>query len=315
MSTGAGELLAEVEPLAHHGRESHLASVGGRLAGTVQFHQMLADLSTMGGYERQVGLSLAIAAADRGYVNWCMDQDEPGLAHRAVAAAMRRDWLGIADAPRMIVWSKSLRGMVYRWIRRLGRTDLAEILLPMVLARHGDQEAVTLLPICGPDTVHRLLPELAYAYDGWRALGHRHPDLLLDFVQEQFSRLPRGVWPMFGPRFAPGVAAAAAHRPDRALDVMESGLFDDALPDTLSRALSQLARRDANRMLRILQAPRRAWRLPRQRSFWRAMVTLPDGPLQEFTRLVVAGGGIAGLLQQLPPHRRVPLYRWALCRI
>ncbi|MET3805753.1 hypothetical protein ABIB25_002757 [Nakamurella sp. UYEF19] len=309
MSTGAGRLLAEVEVLSHHERQQRLALLGNRLAGTADLDQLLAALSGLGAYQRQLALGVATAARHQGFVQWCLWQDEPALSHRAWSIALRHRWIGADLLPKVVELPRSLRNLIYRKLRQEVATDLAELLLPLVRSRHGDREAATLLPTCSAPMVGRLLPDLAYAVSSWRAIGQRHPEVLLTFLRLQIAALPRGVWPSFGARFAPGVAAAAVERPDRAFDLLEVGLFDGSLPPTIANALPLLARRDPSRLLRILLSQRRRWEIPAGRPLWRAMEALDDGGLQEFARLVAAGGSFQQFLRQVPVARRTRIYR------
>ncbi|GAA2439193.1 hypothetical protein GCM10010191_63150 [Actinomadura vinacea] len=304
----ADALLAGVEPLPYPLRMRELALHARRLAGTPELAALLSELFARGRYERRTALHMAMAARDLGHVAAALagpDMELRRAALRAVRTLPVPDEAAEAvleDAPSV------LRRALYRTLLHARRRALADRLLPLVRERWGDREAAVLLPACSGPAVAEALPGLAHAVVTWRALGKRHPDLVLDAAVEETAERDNAVQPsLWGwwRRRGAGVQAAAERVPGRVLALMEEHDRRGQLPRVATfspTAVGALFKADSARTARLLL--RGVWWLhPGVRSNLLAFVR--SCPLEDLlqgvpTRLT----GLRTILEVLPPGRR-----------
>ncbi|MFI0444198.1 hypothetical protein [Actinomadura sp. 6N118] len=305
------ELLNEIEPLAHGERCRRLAA----LARQGVEPQVLDELGRGDHYERSLAIFIASAA-----------RDTAGLDH--LAAAMRDPAVDLAGVA--IGWSArlgvgpeafaallddapaALRSAAYQGIRRWRRADLAEALIERVAARWGEDEAASLLPVCGERVARERIGALAHAVPNWRSFGRSHPGVMLDHAEEALAGLPEGMrrhW-WWGP--ADGVAAAVEHEPGRVIGLLESHWVEGALPAALVPPLGQLLDADRDRMMRLLLSePHRDQlvNLLRTPSIRRRMTKLGENDLAAVAHAVRADERVLRLLvEEFPPSRREQVF-------
>jgi hypothetical protein len=306
------ELLAELDPLPYPERVRSLARRGRALAADPRSAADVADLRTGGAYERSLALTMAVVAGHAELVLPAVGDPDPQISANAISACLRAGWL----TPRSVVelvgeLPADARRAVYRWLRTMRRAEYADALVDAIRVRFGDIEAARVLPACSAGTVARLLPELEHAVASWRALGVRHPDVVIEYATEALGRLrpaARGRW---WSRDGGGVLAARQVVPHRVLDVLERFAPASYLPGDLVD-YGVLAAADPVRVLRLLTAPARA--------SWLSRSWLPAALLDRFGRLdppelLPLGqrlrrneAALARLLDAMPPSRRGPFH-------
>ncbi|TRV78897.1 hypothetical protein FKN01_12000 [Streptomyces sp. 130] len=307
-------LLKALDPLPYPRRMRELAARARVLSASGELRPVLDELNRGGPYERGIA---AVAAAVGGDAEWTaahLADPDPFVQGHALRVARS---LGIPDEIYERVLDdlpRTARRRLLRAVVHDGRTGLAVRLLERVRADWGDAEAAVLLPGCPADTVTRLLPELLYAVRGWSALGRRHPGPLLDAVERQLAELPEPQRPEWWRRYAPGIAATAAARPARVLDLLDR--FGPAtLPWPLARRLGALAAADPARTARLLLCPETRPMLERGARgvpdgvLFRLARTAPEELVVELGRAMAQdSAGLARLLTALPPGRRTALH-------
>lgn len=303
----ARAVLDGIDGLAHGARQRELAARARALAGTAELTGLLDELYAIGGFARTVGLHLAHVGGERAYVERCLGARETETVGGALGLAVR---MGV-PAERLVELvpelSTTLRRRLYGEVRRRRATELAEALLPVVLARFGDVEAAVLLPACRADTIAAHLPGLAHAVTGWRTIGHRHPEVLLDWLDRELAGPSTG-WADLIWATASGLVAAAPTAPDRVLGVLTLVAPRVSMPHTFGRAWAVLARHDPAALLDFIVDPRRVdGQAPRGRKLWRALFVTSDDDLVRFGRAMHVSA-LADFLGQLPPTRRAVVY-------
>ncbi|GAA2603280.1 hypothetical protein [Paractinoplanes durhamensis] len=302
--TATRTLLRSLDSLSYRRRMNRLAEWARTASDRVQ---VCADLRERGPYERHLALVAAMVVRDTDGIAAAAGDPQPSIRGAALTAAVRAGVLPGDHVDRPAVE----RRRVYRALRRRHSPGVADALITVVRAEFGDEEAATLLPACGADTVRRLLPDLEHALNLER-LVRRHPGPLLDRVGERLAAAPaelRGrVW---------GDAAGAVLRcdPARALDLLERYAPGESLPGPLV-AYGILAAHDASRVAYLLTAPDRA--------AWLQRTVLPPALLRrlaalstdELAALAVRfrehSRALAALLGAVAPARRGELYDRAL---
>ncbi|MBB5953829.1 hypothetical protein FHS29_000399 [Saccharothrix tamanrassetensis] len=304
MTISAGRLLRSLDPLPFGARQQLLARTARELVGTPELDALLRDLDGRGGlFERRVALQIAYVAGHGEFVGHCLSAPQTSLAGRALGVAIRLDLPARVFLDRLPHLPTELRRRLYRAVRRGDRRTLADALLPAVRAAYGDDEATALLHACSADVVRAALPELEHSVTNSTALGRRHPEVLLDFVDAELSATAPAWWSTTWHRFGEGVVAAAPAAPDRVLDLVERVLPHAHLPWNLHRVLACLARHAPERVVAILADPRRTGRIPARRSLWRALAVVSDADLVTVAR-VLDGAARVRFLHAVAPSRR-----------
>ncbi|MFB7129925.1 hypothetical protein [Kitasatospora sp. NPDC056273] len=309
-------LLAELAPLAHPARMRRLAAWTKERAaegpnegdGPERFGPLLAELDKRGAYGRGLAGVAATIAGDGAFVAARLTDPDPAVSRQALKAALHlpvADELlaaAMADAPAV------LRHRLTTLIVARGRTALAERLLLPVRQAWGDAAAARLLPGCGPETVARYLPGLFLAVTRWSILARRHPDLLLDEVARQLAELPEPARPAWWQRNADVLAAAAGHRPERVLDLLERHC-PTWLPQPVQGCLGRLLTAAPGRTIRLITPPERAATASISRSALTRVARFDPPELPDLGRAwSTAPIWLARLLRALPPSRREAFY-------
>jgi hypothetical protein len=292
MITASG-LVQEVDGLRPRGRVQRVIAVARQLesADPAGLTVVLDEMARGEAYERRLAVLMAGAAGREQHLAGAADDQDPSVAALVLAAP------GVPDALlRNAVerGSLQLRQLAYRRIRSGGKTALASSLVATARERWGDDEAAALLPACDPQTVRRLLPELAHAAPNWRTLVARHPADVAEFAEAELSGLDgpaaREWWQWRGPL----VAALADAHPAAVLELAERRLIGP-MPAALLQRLVRLLSVDPDRVLRLLLSdPDRAVGLRRLQISRRACARLARA----------ADDGLAGLLRELNSGQR-----------
>ena len=306
----ATELLDTLDPLAYPERIRRVAERA-RAAEREELEGLLDGLEQYGTYGQRLAVIAASAGQDTGHLGARLAHPDPvvrGHAQRAAASpssAVTDDAIlaALHEAP------SAVRAELLRTIVLGHRTGLADGLIDVVRTRWGDADAARLLPVCGPKTVLRLLPELFHAVTAWRALARRHPDTLLAEAARQLEDLPRVMREAWWKRYGRGVALAAADRPRRVLELLEQYReHGSAFAPELWSRLPKLVAANPGRALRLLLAPEHAGHLRESGlppSVLRRLVRAEPPELIELGRAwSTHPHRFAELLRALPPGRR-----------
>lgn len=310
--TPAARLLHQIDRLPHPERQRLLAGTARRLAGTEDLSVLLDELMAQDAFGRRLALHIAVVARDAPCVERLLDAPEPAVRARAITAAVS---LGLA--PRLVLarvpdMPAAHRTVLYRALR--GRSsgevaELAELLVPLVRERFGDREAAALLPVLDHARVAALLPDLDHAVASWAALGRRHPDVVLSYVDERLDAEPVALWARTWAQVGPAVAAATTADPGRVLALLERSLPHTGFPTALRGRVGALARLDAARFVRLLTDPRHRGRPSLGRKVLRALAGVGTADLVLLGRTLEADGRLPDLLRALPPSERPAVHR------
>ncbi len=149
-----------------------------RLAGSPELAGLVGELQRSERFERGIALYLAIVADYEPGVTAALGDPDWTLRRSALSAWLRSGRASAAEVTAFVAdASWHARRQVYRVLRRMPRSGIADALIEAVWERFGDAEAARLLAACSTGTVSRLLPELGHAIAdgrGW-AGGTRRP--------------------------------------------------------------------------------------------------------------------------------------------
>ncbi|KHD74135.1 hypothetical protein [Actinoplanes utahensis] len=245
-----------------------------------------------GPHERYLAVVSAAAFGLRPVVLAALHDPDPSVRAEAVRQALRLNWATaaelLADAPPV------LRHLILRLLRR--RPGTADTVIDLIRERHGDSEAVVLLPGCTAATVARLLPELAGAIGSWKILARRHSTAILDWVA---TRLATPGPPPWSAVEAP-VRACVRFQPERVLDLLERHTPTILPPIDLAPLAARFPERTADLVIGGVPAGE-------------GYTYLPDQVLRHFHKLdidrLAALEKISfGIVRHLNPRRRAELY-------
>ncbi|TRO67610.1 hypothetical protein [Streptomyces sp. IB201691-2A2] len=300
----AESLLNALDPLPYPLRMRELAARTRELEET---RPLLGELETRGTYER--GLAV-VAAAVAGDTEWIAariadpDSFVRGHALRTADSLQVPDSAyesALTDAP------EAIRRQLLRAVVAGRRTALADRLVDGLRAEWGDEEAARLLPGCSPETVTRLLPSLLHAVRGSKSLGRRHPGALLDVAERELAALPESLRDAWWQRYADVVVTVTAE-PLRVLELVER-LGPSRIPSQLLDQAGTFAAVAPERVLRLLISGRfPSYIAARSRPLQRRLARSEADELAVYGRMLAASGGLAPLLQALPPARRHAFY-------
>ncbi|RYB95183.1 hypothetical protein EUA93_13015 [Nocardioides oleivorans] len=307
--TTAARLLQQIDRLSYPERQRVLAGTARRLAGTAELPVLLDELMTQDAFGRRLALQIAVVAGDAACVARCLDAPEPSVRARAIAAFVALDLAPDALLARVPDLPAAHRTVLYRALRRRPPAELGERVLALVLERFGDREAAALLPALDHDRVAALLPGLDHAVASWAALGRRHPDVVLAYVEERLDAEPVALWARTWAQVGPAVAAAVPADPGRVLGLLERSLPHTGLPHALLGRTGALARSDAARFVRLVADPRHRGRPPLRRRTLRALAGVGTDDLVVLGRTLEPDGRLPDLLRALPPSERVAVHR------
>ncbi|MFJ8439223.1 hypothetical protein [Kitasatospora griseola] len=245
----ADRLLTAVEPLPHAERLRTVARTAHALAATGELTALLDELEGHGGYGRRLAALAAQAGRHAAHLTARLADPDPVVRRYAQRAIRRLPVPDEAVERAVLAAPTAVRGELVGAVLRSGRPDLAERLVTALSRSHGPVAAAPLLPLCSPGFVAVELPAFVHAVDVTAALGHRHPQAVLDAVESLLAARAsrRDAWA----RHAQGLAAAARHRPLRMLDLLERW-HGGGLSNPLRDRLADLADADAERTVRLL---------------------------------------------------------------
>ncbi|WP_433124792.1 hypothetical protein ACQPWW_20580 [Micromonospora sp. CA-240977] len=312
MQRSTQRLLDDLDVLSYPERMATFARRTRDLSTTGELPVVLSDLRAGTTYHRFLAVTASQIVGDHAAVRLALDDPDRAIRAVAVKAGLRTGWLAGADLLALVLDAPAdLRGLVYRSLRHLRRSAIADGLVDGVWERFGAAETAALLPACGPDTVRRLLPAVAHTVPGWVPLARRHGEVLLEHAE--------AVLPGLGPRerahwwksHSRGVLVAGRDQPHRALTLLDSYAPTDYLPGDLT-AYGPLAAASPHRVVALLTAPTRAGWVPYQSmppALLRRLGRLPDAELVPLGRRVRGhNDSLERLLAAVAPARRGALY-------
>ncbi|PJN21915.1 hypothetical protein [Kitasatospora sp. CB02891] len=303
-ASSADRLLAAVEPLPHAERLRTVARTAHALAATGELAALLDELEDHGTYGRRLAALAAQAGRHTVHLTARLADPDPVVRRYAQRAIRRLPVPDEAVERAVLAAPTAVRGELVGAVLRSGRSDLAERLVTALSRSHGPVAAAPLLPLCSPGFVAVELPAFVHAVAVTAALGHRHPQAVLDAVEPQLAARAsrRDAWA----RHARGLAAAARHRPLRMLDLLERW-HGGSLSNPLRDRLADLVDADAERTVRLLiTAGRSRHDPPLRRAVARRLAAAAPPSLTELAHQGV--GHDLELLRALPPGRRTAFH-------
>jgi hypothetical protein len=195
----ATELLSQLDPLSFPERQRTLT----RIAREKGASQVRALLESLNGdlYQAHCALTMASAIGDSEFLVQALAWSWPQARKRAAALLV-----DISDIPRGLVEATftldmTSRQAFFRKIRRVGREDMAALLVAPVAKRFGPKEASWLLAALSEKDLDLWLPRLAYRLESWRTLAGRHPEQVLTYMRGELEKQSRPwrseVWSRF----------------------------------------------------------------------------------------------------------------------
>ncbi|MEV0292888.1 hypothetical protein [Nocardia sp. NPDC050710] len=278
MASAATQLLKEIEPLSAPDRRRAIATCALRLAGTPALGNLLAELSEADRYERIVAVQVAAVAGETDYLLGQLDSGAPEFAARAVVALIRSGIDPEGLIPRLPRMSHRTRRTMYRALGRGKRVRPADPLLPEIRQRFGDGEAARILPYCSAPVVAEYLPELAYAVPDRAALGRRHIETVLDYLEESATEAGEFEWPELWSWAGACAVPAAEHHPGRLLALAADAIRYISV-HRLAPIAGRLARLDPGAVVDLILHPTGNGTGLAGQTLWTALRDLPDAQL------------------------------------
>ncbi|GHH35488.1 hypothetical protein FHS35_005201 [Streptomyces umbrinus] len=301
----AESLLNALDPLPYPLRMRELAARTRELEET---RPLLDELESRGAYERGLAVVAASVAGDTEWIAARIADPDSFVRGHALRTA---DSLQVPDSAyesALIDAPEGIRRQLLRAVVAGRRTALADRLVDGVRAEWGDEEAARLLPGCSPETVARLLPALLHAVQGSKSLGRRHPGALLDVAERELRALPESLRDAWWQRYTQAVVVTVTAEPLRVLELIER-LGPSRIPAQLLDQVGAFAGVAPERVLRLLISDRfPSYIGARSRSLQRRLARSAAEELAVYGRMLAASGGLAPLLQALPPARRHAFY-------
>ncbi|MFC0622753.1 hypothetical protein [Kribbella deserti] len=314
----AAEVLRTIDPLPYGDRMRFVAATARHLRGTPELTSLLAELASLGPFERGLSLQLARIANETEHVASLLLDPDPALRARAIAAVGR----GVP------VPDSVLRGLfedapavVRRQLRKVlhGRPELVGSLIDEQRKLWGDPTAADLLIDADTTTIRRLLPELSYCLSvgQWRRLGRRHPALVLDRAEAALAGVNdnegrKRWWNSLGY----GVAAALPIHPARVTVLIAKALPATDVPRAVIDVLGPLVEADPALVLALFDNRAKSIRPAMTLAFRRRLWRFSDEQLARWGALAWPDETVlAGLLDRLPPSRRTAVFRAALASV
>ncbi|MGW4651025.1 hypothetical protein [Kitasatospora sp. NPDC004289] len=258
-----------------------------------EYREVHASLDGGSDGDRHTGLFLATVRRDLDRVVVALH--DPALRSRALAAAGRLPVPDEALAEVAGTAPQAHRLALYRQLRRTGRRELADRLLPEVYDRYGRREAAQLLAACSPEAVHPWLSRVRLTDGVLVGLARSAPLAVVRFLADQERAELRGPrraadrtpWrgmsrrlvttatrrdPEAGlhllataPHLLTGEAAAEllTHRPGRLAELVRAGaigeipLAEGELTSSTARALRRLPEEQLVLLARVCRPTRR----------------------------------------------------------
>ncbi|WNG26378.1 hypothetical protein F0U62_21865 [Cystobacter fuscus] len=183
-------LLSELDCLGYGARIARVATLGRDTRGAPELTRLMAELLSGDAYEACLALELARGARDEGTL--LRGLTHPSCLVRGRAAAFAGDFIQDDAALERALpdLAPFVRRRILKGVALARREALAARLLPAVHSRHGAAEAALLLPTLDAEAVRQLLPRLGHEVHAWRTLVHRHPDVVLGFIQSDLAHTP-----------------------------------------------------------------------------------------------------------------------------
>ncbi|WP_329037761.1 hypothetical protein OIE71_30355 [Streptomyces sp. NBC_01725] len=306
MSLTVDRLLVALEPLSYPDRLKHLAHSARSLDPVDELPSLVAELAGRGTYERRLAAFAALVGRHIDFLAGRLTDRDPVVRAYAMRAART---LPLPDAAIEAAYedaSADTRQRLGEVVLASGRTALAERLVPRLREQWGDHTAAKLLPVCSPEFVAAVLPELSYALDSWTRIGLNFPDEVLDHAERDLAARPRAERDTSWHRYAEGVAAAVSARAERVLSLLERHR-PDVLPATLVPRLNEFVAVDAERTVRLLipaDGVGPSYPPLPSASVLRRIVRAGPPSLPALGRHWIGRPHFAVLLKALPPHRR-----------
>ncbi|MFI5527813.1 hypothetical protein ACIA8O_04560 [Kitasatospora sp. NPDC051853] len=177
-----GPSLPGQQDLPRSARRSAIARLARRLTPD-EYRGLHAALDGGTAEDRHTALFLATVRRDLDRVVAALH--DPALRSRALAAAGRLPVPDEALAEVARTAPQAHRLALYRQLRRTGKRELADRLLPEVYDRYGRREAARLLVACSPETVHPWFARLAIDHGVLAGLARTAPVAVARLLAEQ----------------------------------------------------------------------------------------------------------------------------------
>ena len=219
-----------------------MAQLGRAHAGDPGLPSLLDGLTGESEYHHRLALVAAEASGDEMRLRTALAHSSPRVRAFAFAHLGPR-----AVAPDTVLrvfleGSAEDRRRLRRFVKRTGRTDIAEVVIDEIRRELGDGEAGALLAACGDATVRRLLPEMRYAMASLASLARRHPGPVLDYLEDALAVASPGPRDSLWLQMGTALDALATVDPERILRLVEEHGPSNVIPYGLYPSLGRLIR-------------------------------------------------------------------------
>ena len=213
----AAELLSQLDPLSYPERQITLAQIARKTSSS----DLRPLLDSLNGdlYQAHCALTMASVVGDANFLLTAFSWDWPQARKRAAAlvADLSAVPSGLLEATLQL--DMTSRQAFFRKIRRVGRGDLAALLIGPVAERFGPKEACLLLVALSAEDFTAWLPRLAYRLQSWRTPAGRHPDLVLAHLKEELRRCGQPWREEVWNRFSSALGILAQKKPGELLQL------------------------------------------------------------------------------------------------
>lgn len=185
----AAELLSLLDPLSYPERQLNLARIA-RKTGPSELRPLLQSLDA-DLYQAHCALTMASVVGDAEFLLSAFSWQWPQARKRAAALVADASVVPIGLLEATFRLDMTSRQAFFRKIRRVGREDLAALLIAPVKERFGPKEACLLLGGLPENDFKTWLSRLAYRLESWRTPAGRYPELVLAYMEEELKRCGR----------------------------------------------------------------------------------------------------------------------------
>ncbi|WP_224241839.1 hypothetical protein [Hyalangium gracile] len=308
-------LLEQLDSLSHGARMARVAALGEEARGTAALTQLMDELLSGEAYEASLALQMARAAREEAPLLRALHH--PSLMIQKLAAALAGPCIQDDAALERVLpeLAPAIRRRVLKSVALAGRGALAARLLPQILSRHGEEEAVLLLQAVDEATVRRLLPEVGHTLRSWRTLTWRYPDAVLEYFQARFAEAPERQRDMLFYIYHAPLAELTHLRSAAVLALARDFSPLETMPWPLLVGSRRLTRRHPEQIFDLLTRPSlRGWL--RNQGLPRGVLLEADAFTSEqqhaLARLLAEmPQHLGAFLAALPPSRRAALFTHA----
>jgi len=245
------KLTEKLDKLDHAVRVQTMAQLGKDHMGSTELNALLSQFWEKDDYYRY--LSLFSYAASRQAEKVISALDSQSLIVQSTAISL---FYCYQESPLLEQWVLSTtpqtRKLLLQKIRQYKKSNLTERLLDKIVQKFGPQHAMQLLPVCQDATIQHFLQAFGRRIFNWRPLAHVHPDIVLQYIRNEFAACStrNRTWLWSG--FASALRPLAFRRPEQLVQLINDFTPSDQLPAVVQSQFGILMKRVKDQLFKLL---------------------------------------------------------------